>query len=67
MASSKPKADLSVQEILQFAVEQKASDVIITNKVPPTVRVDGALLPINVPPLNPEDTQRLPAHSEGIQ
>ena len=59
MASSKPKAALSVWDILRFAVEKKASDVIITTKVPPAVRVDGALLHVNVPPLRPEDTKKL--------
>jgi len=56
---SRPSPDLSVAGILNFAVEQGASDVILTAGVPPALRVDGKLRYTKGEPLRPADTQRL--------
>jgi twitching motility protein PilT len=48
-----------VAELLQFAVERKASDLIITAGVPPALRVQGDLTYVKGEPLTGEDTQRL--------
>jgi len=57
--NSTERADLSVASILEFAVRNGASDVLLTAGVSPTVRVDGELLFAKGPFLRPEDTQRL--------
>jgi twitching motility protein PilT len=50
---------MSVADVLAFAVERRASDVLITVGVPPAVRVDGELYFVRRPPLKAEDTQRM--------
>ena len=51
--------DMTVADLLQFAVKNRASDLIVTAGVPPAVRVRGDLHYIKAPKLNAEDTQRL--------
>lgn len=51
--------DMTVADLLQFAVKNRASDLIVTAGVPPAVRVRGDLRYIKAPKLNAEDTQRL--------
>jgi twitching motility protein PilT len=49
-----------IDEIAKAAVEMKSSDIHITAGTPPTVRVDGKLMPIpGYPPMTPKDTQAL--------
>lgn len=44
--------------LLKMAVTQKASDIFITVGVPPTLKIDGKLVPLDHPPLTPEDTEK---------
>ena len=44
---------------MREAVEQRASDIHLTVGVPPTLRINGALVRLNLPPLGPADTLRL--------
>ncbi|HMM69491.1 MAG TPA: PilT/PilU family type 4a pilus ATPase, partial [Gudongella oleilytica] len=44
-------------QLLERAVEMKASDIFITVGVPPTFKIDGKLVPLEHPVLNPEDTE----------
>jgi len=47
-----------IDEIAKTAVEMRSSDIHITAGVPPTIRVDGKLMPIpGYPPMTPKDTQ----------
>ena len=48
---------VSIDELLQVAYENGASDVHITVGVPPKYRVNGALLDMNYPRLMGEDTE----------
>jgi len=49
-----------IDEIAKTAVEMRSSDIHITAGVPPTIRVDGKLMPIpGYPPMTPKDTQAL--------
>ena len=48
---------VSIDELLQVAYENDASDVHITVGVPPKYRVNGALLDMNYPRLMGEDTE----------
>ncbi|MBA4387408.1 MAG: type IV pili twitching motility protein PilT [Verrucomicrobia bacterium] len=48
-----------MNELLQLAVDEGASDVHISVNNPPVLRIHGALHPLDVPHLKPEDTERL--------
>ncbi len=50
---------LTVAEVLEFAVKNDASDVLLTAGVPPAIRVEGELYHIKSAPLRAEDTQRM--------
>ena len=43
-----------IDAYLQILLEQSASDLILTAGAPPTMRKDGALVPIGPDPLRPE-------------
>ncbi len=45
--------------LLRETVEKKASDLHLTAGVPPIVRIYGRLVPLDYPPLRPEDTEAL--------
>ncbi|HUR26815.1 MAG TPA: type IV pilus twitching motility protein PilT [Planctomycetota bacterium] len=44
---------------MALLIRQGGSDLHITVASPPRIRVDGVLLPVDCPPLTPEDTRRL--------
>ncbi len=48
-----------LDELLRRAVEQSASDIHITVGAPPTLRIDGALVPADGDALSPSDTQAI--------
>jgi len=50
---------MSIVELLKEAVARKASDLHLTVDSPPAVRVNGALIRLESPPLQPDDTRRL--------
>ncbi len=50
---------LDINQLLQVMVEKNASDMHLTAGSPPQLRVDGTLYPVKVPPLSPQDCQRL--------
>ncbi|MBA4371937.1 MAG: type IV pili twitching motility protein PilT [Thermodesulfovibrio sp.] len=49
----------SIYDLLKIMIEKGASDLHITTGSPPRMRVDGKLIPIDSPPLNPPDTKAL--------
>jgi twitching motility protein PilT len=49
---------ISVRELLVLAVEKDASDIFITVGVPPTLRIQGSLVPVENDKLLPKDTER---------
>jgi twitching motility protein PilT len=49
----------SLPQLLKTLIEQKGSDLHIAPDSPPRIRVDGALLPLDVPPLTPDQTMQL--------
>lgn len=62
LASAKGKlkiADYSLDEVLVMAAEHQASDVHITAHLPPMMRVDGQLRPMDFERLEPMECQRL--------
>ncbi|MFA9454784.1 MAG: type IV pili twitching motility protein PilT, partial [Candidatus Aminicenantaceae bacterium] len=50
---------ITIQELLQIAVENDASDLHITTHIPPRIRVNGILISIDHPPLSPAETKNL--------
>jgi twitching motility protein PilT len=57
-ASDKPMIDL--HEVLELVLEYEASDLHLTNGLPPMLRIDGDLIPIEgYPVLEPEALQRI--------
>lgn len=51
--------DYSLDDLLTMANQQRASDLHLTAGLPPMVRIDGALRPLEFEPLTPTHTQRL--------
>ncbi len=49
----------TLNALLKNMVEQGGSDLHITTNSPPQIRVDGKLLPLNLPPLTPTDTKQI--------
>jgi len=49
----------NLYQLLQTMIEKGASDLHITTGSPPQIRVDGGLVPLNLPPLMPAETKQL--------
>ncbi|MFN3739415.1 MAG: type IV pilus twitching motility protein PilT [Thermodesulfovibrionales bacterium] len=49
----------TLYELLELMVKSNASDLHITVGSPPRIRVDGKLMPVNMPPLSATDTKEL--------
>ncbi|MFN3484777.1 MAG: type IV pilus twitching motility protein PilT [Planctomycetota bacterium] len=47
---------VELNKLLQLVVDKRASDLHLTVGIPPTVRLNGSLRPLNLPPLTPDDT-----------
>ena len=50
---------ISMEDLLVLMVRKDGSDLHISAGSPPRIRVDGTLVPVDTPPLTPEDTRRL--------
>lgn len=50
---------LDLHQLLKIMIEKGASDLHITTGTAPHLRVDGKLVPVNVPQLSASDTKRL--------
>lgn len=50
---------ITIQELLQIAVERDASDIHITTYIPPRIRIDGELISLDHPPLTPAESKTL--------
>src|SRR5215211_4512238 len=57
MSQSAPPVNL--HQLLKAMIEKGASDLHITTGSPPQLRIDDSLVPLRLPPLRPDDTQRL--------
>jgi twitching motility protein PilT len=51
--------NVNMHELMDEAVKRRASDIHITAGLPPLLRVDGRLQPLDYEPLNPNECQRL--------
>lgn len=65
--------NLEMDQLLQMAVDFKASDLHIAVGVPPMLRIHGDLQQLDLDPLTPDDTERLvksitsPEHQQMLQ
>ncbi len=50
---------VEMNELLQLVVNEGASDLHIEVGAPPVLRLHGGMCPLELPPLQPEDTERL--------
>ena len=50
---------ISVRTLLRSAVRNNASDMILSVGLPPLVKISGEILKLDLPPLTPEDIERL--------
>ena len=57
--STAPAAPFNFKAILQEMITQNASDLHLKVGRPPTLRVQGDLVPLGLPPLKPEDLKSL--------
>jgi twitching motility protein PilT len=58
--AQRSQAEQKINKLLQFAADQKASDLHMSAGRYPTIRVDGALVPLEQEPVNsPEDTEAI--------
>ena len=58
-SSSPPSVAVSLFPLLEAAVERNASDVHVTVGAPPSLRIDGDMVPMRVPPLTERDAARI--------
>lgn len=49
---------IKTSELLKISVDRHASDIFVTVGVPPTLKIDGTLVPLGHPVLRPEDTEK---------
>jgi twitching motility protein PilT len=49
----------NLHQLLKAMIEKGASDLHITTGSPPQLRIDGHLVPLKTPPLNPVETRQL--------
>ena len=61
MTSQAPEAASQIQlhQLLRAMIEKGSSDLHITTGTPPLLRIDGAIVPLKLPKLDPVDTKRL--------
>ena len=50
---------IEMPDLLQLVIDEGASDLHISVGLPPMLRMNGALTPLDTPALTPEDTERL--------
>ncbi len=50
---------VSLQQLLKTMVEQGATDLHLTTNSPPQIRIDGELVPLQLPPLSAAETKAL--------
>ncbi|MCM8537125.1 MAG: type IV pilus twitching motility protein PilT [Lentisphaeraceae bacterium] len=50
---------IEMPDLLQLVIDEGASDLHITTGVPPMLRMNGSLTPLDTAPLQSEDTERL--------
>lgn len=52
-------AEIDIKELLQYAVDKDASDIHLTEGLPPTIRIDGLLVHTTYPALNRDSAKKM--------
>ncbi len=50
---------ITMHQLLKTLVDQGGTDLHITTNSPPQVRIDGKMIPLQVPPMSPADTKSI--------
>ena len=50
---------VTMHQLLKTLVDQGGTDLHVTTNSPPQVRIDGEMVPLQVPPLSPAETKNL--------
>ncbi len=50
---------VNLHQLLRAMIDKGASDMHITTGAPPLLRIDGAIVPLKLPPLSPVETKQL--------
>ena len=59
MAIGEEGVRVNLHQLLRAMIEKGASDMHITTGSPPLLRIDGAIVPLKLPPLSPVETKQL--------
>ncbi len=59
MAIGEEGVKVNLHQLLRAMIEKGASDMHITTGSPPLLRIDGAIVPLKLPPLSPVETKQL--------
>ncbi len=59
MSTTLKASEIQMDDMLDLAVQEGASDLHLAVGLPPVLRLNGALAPLDAEPLKPEDTDRL--------
>lgn len=51
--------EVDIRELLQYAVDKDASDIHLTEGLPPTIRIDGQLVPTTYPSLDQGSAKKM--------
>ena len=51
---------VTMHQLLKTLVDQGGTDLHITTNSPPQIRIDGKMVPLQVPPLTTPETKNLP-------
>lgn len=51
--------DYTIAQLFKTLIEQRGSDLHLAVNSPPRIRIDGQLVPLDLPPLTPDQTQDL--------
>jgi twitching motility protein PilT len=50
---------VTMHQLLKTLVDQGGTDLHVTTNSPPQIRIDGKILPLQIPPMGPADTKNL--------
>ncbi len=59
MSGPEEGVKVNLHQLLRAMIEKGASDMHITTGAPPLLRIDGAIVPLKLPPLSPIETKQL--------
>jgi twitching motility protein PilT len=59
MTQSQDAIKVNLHQLLRAMIEKGASDMHVTTGSPPLLRIDGAIVPLKLPPLSPMETKQL--------